>query len=128
MGRSAYWNAGSDSLASLALGDANRGAFLALQSAVSTRRSPSPPTPPSDGLLPVRAHTEPPSRSAGPPPSTQSRARLQPGLGVQHPARRHRPPERRASSCSRAYRTTSQEQGLLRPTVVSAAEEGRCYR
>jgi hypothetical protein len=38
MGRSAYWNAGSDSLASAALGDANRGAFLALQSAVSTRR------------------------------------------------------------------------------------------
>ena len=38
MGRSAYWKAGSDSLASNALGDANRGAFLALQSAVSTRR------------------------------------------------------------------------------------------
>ncbi len=32
MGRSAYWKAGSDSLASAALGDANRGAFLALQS------------------------------------------------------------------------------------------------
>jgi hypothetical protein len=32
IGRSAYWKAGSDSLASAALGDANRGAFLALQS------------------------------------------------------------------------------------------------
>src|SRR4051812_50193295 len=38
MGRSAYWKAQGDSLASNALGDANRGAFLALQSAVSTRR------------------------------------------------------------------------------------------
>ena len=38
MGRSAYWKAVGDSLASFALGDANRGAFLALQSAVSTRR------------------------------------------------------------------------------------------
>ena len=38
MGRSAYWKAKGDSLASNALGDANRGAFLALQSAVSTRR------------------------------------------------------------------------------------------
>ena len=38
MGRSAYWKAGSDSLASAALGDANRGSFLALQPAVSTRR------------------------------------------------------------------------------------------
>src|SRR6266487_1267370 len=46
MGRSAYWNAGRDSLASLALGDANRGAFLALQSAVSTRRRPVATDPP----------------------------------------------------------------------------------
>ena len=38
MGRSAYWKGPADSLASIALGDANRGAFLALQSAVSTRR------------------------------------------------------------------------------------------
>jgi len=38
MGRSAYWKGLADSLASTALGDANRGAFLALQSAVSTRR------------------------------------------------------------------------------------------
>jgi hypothetical protein len=38
MGRSAYWNGREDSVASFALGDANRGAFLALQSAVSTRR------------------------------------------------------------------------------------------
>src|SRR6476660_8729261 len=38
MGRSAYWKGDGDSLASIALGDANRGAFLALQSAVSTRR------------------------------------------------------------------------------------------
>src|SRR2546423_11701192 len=38
MGRSAYWKGPADSLASFALGDANRGAFLALQSAVSTRR------------------------------------------------------------------------------------------
>src|SRR5437588_9795485 len=38
MGRSAYWNGREDSVASSALGDANRGAFLALQSAVSTRR------------------------------------------------------------------------------------------
>src|SRR2546423_2113809 len=38
MGRSAYWKGLADSLASFALGDANRGAFLALQSAVSTRR------------------------------------------------------------------------------------------
>jgi len=38
MGRSAYWKAEPDSLASIALGDANRAAFLALQSAVSTRR------------------------------------------------------------------------------------------
>jgi len=38
MGRSAYWKGNPDSLASFALGDANRGAFLALHSAVSTRR------------------------------------------------------------------------------------------
>jgi len=38
MGRSAYWKGNLDSLASIALGDANRGAFLALHSAVSTRR------------------------------------------------------------------------------------------
>ena len=38
MGRSAYWKVTGDELASAALGDANRGAFLALQSAVSTRR------------------------------------------------------------------------------------------
>jgi len=38
MGRSAYWKADLDSLWSIALGDANRGAFLALQSAVSIRR------------------------------------------------------------------------------------------
>src|SRR3954469_14134335 len=38
MGRSAYWKAELDSLGSIALGDANRGAFLALQSAVSIRR------------------------------------------------------------------------------------------
>ena len=38
MGRSAYWKGDPDSLASFALGDANRGAFLALHSAVSTRR------------------------------------------------------------------------------------------
>jgi 4-hydroxy-3-methylbut-2-en-1-yl diphosphate reductase len=37
MGRSAYWKAAPESVASIALGDANRGAFLALQSAVSTR-------------------------------------------------------------------------------------------
>jgi hypothetical protein len=35
MGRTAYWNAADDSIAWLALGDANRGAFLALLSAVS---------------------------------------------------------------------------------------------
>src|SRR5881396_1538350 len=46
MGRSAYWKAGVDSLASNALGDANRGAFLALQSAVSTRRRPVATDPP----------------------------------------------------------------------------------
>jgi 4-hydroxy-3-methylbut-2-enyl diphosphate reductase len=46
MGRSAYWNATFDSLASIALGDANRGAFLALQSAVSTRRRPVATDPP----------------------------------------------------------------------------------
>ena len=38
MGRSAYWKGNGDSLSSIALGDANRGAFLALQSAVSTRK------------------------------------------------------------------------------------------
>jgi hypothetical protein len=32
MGRSAYWKEGFDPLASIPLGDANRGAFLALQS------------------------------------------------------------------------------------------------
>jgi 4-hydroxy-3-methylbut-2-enyl diphosphate reductase len=53
MGRSAYWKAGSDSLASAALGDANRGAFLALQSAVSTRRRLVATDPPSDEPLPV---------------------------------------------------------------------------
>jgi len=37
MGRSAYWKGILDSLASCPLGDANRGAFLALHSAVSTR-------------------------------------------------------------------------------------------
>jgi hypothetical protein len=46
MGRSAYWKAVGDSLASFALGDANRGAFLALQSAVSTRRRPVATDPP----------------------------------------------------------------------------------
>jgi 4-hydroxy-3-methylbut-2-en-1-yl diphosphate reductase len=46
MGRSAYWNATYDSLASISLGDANRGAFLALQSAVSTRRRPVATDPP----------------------------------------------------------------------------------
>jgi 4-hydroxy-3-methylbut-2-enyl diphosphate reductase len=55
MGRSAYWNATYDSLASIALGDANRGAFLALQSAVSTRRRPVATDPPSDGPFPVFA-------------------------------------------------------------------------
>src|SRR5205809_1488972 len=58
MGRSAYWNGASDSIASLALGDANRGAFLALQSAVSTRRRPVATDPPSDGLLPVLSAAE----------------------------------------------------------------------
>jgi len=38
MGRSAYWKRAVVPVASIALGDANRGAFLALQSAVSTRR------------------------------------------------------------------------------------------
>src|SRR3954469_20485808 len=38
MGRSAYWKGNLDSFPSCPLGDANRGAFLALQSAVSTRR------------------------------------------------------------------------------------------
>src|SRR2546426_11891990 len=46
MGRSAYWKASYNSLASFALGDANRGAFLALQSAVSTRRRPVATDPP----------------------------------------------------------------------------------
>jgi len=46
MGRTAYWNARTDSLASTALGDANRGAFLALQSAVSTRKGPVATDPP----------------------------------------------------------------------------------
>ena len=46
MGRSAYWKRRYDSLASFALGDANRGAFLALQSAVSTRRRPVATDPP----------------------------------------------------------------------------------
>ena len=49
MGRTAYWKGGGDPLASIALGDANRGAFLALQSAVSTRRRPVATDPPSDG-------------------------------------------------------------------------------
>jgi hypothetical protein len=35
MGRTAYWNPLFEPVASFALGDANRGAFLALQSAVS---------------------------------------------------------------------------------------------
>jgi hypothetical protein len=35
MGRTAYWNAPGKPVAWMALGDANRGAFLALQSAVS---------------------------------------------------------------------------------------------
>jgi hypothetical protein len=35
MGRTAYWKALSEQIAWSALGDANRGAFLALQSAVS---------------------------------------------------------------------------------------------
>src|SRR5437588_11782156 len=46
MGRSAYWKADCEPLASFALGDANRGAFLALQSAVSTRRRPVATDPP----------------------------------------------------------------------------------
>src|SRR2546426_3493766 len=86
MGRSAYWKASYNSLASSSLGDANRGAFLALQSAVSTRRRP--------------VATD--------------------------------PPERRASSC----RTSLEREGLLLGAsscdgllpVLSAADEGRCYR
>jgi hypothetical protein len=35
MGRTAYWNAADEPVAWTALGDANRGAFLALLSAVS---------------------------------------------------------------------------------------------
>jgi hypothetical protein len=35
MGRTAYWKRSCEQLAWTALGDANRGAFLALQSAVS---------------------------------------------------------------------------------------------
>jgi hypothetical protein len=35
MGRTAYWKRPGEALAWAALGDANRGAFLALQSAVS---------------------------------------------------------------------------------------------
>src|SRR6266516_1140522 len=46
MGRTAYWKDPVDSLVSAALGDANRGAFLALQSAVSTRRRPVATDPP----------------------------------------------------------------------------------
>jgi len=46
MGRTAYWKGEGDPLASAALGDANRGAFLALQSAVSTRRRSVATDPP----------------------------------------------------------------------------------
>src|SRR5258705_8217362 len=46
MGRSAYWKGQWDPLASIPLGDANGGAFLALQSAVSTRRRPVATDPP----------------------------------------------------------------------------------
>jgi hypothetical protein len=46
MGRSAYWNGTLDSLSSNALGDANRGAFLALHSAVSTRKRLAATDPP----------------------------------------------------------------------------------
>jgi hypothetical protein len=53
MGRSAYWNGGGDELASMALGDANRGAFLALHSAVSTREKLVATDPPSGELFPV---------------------------------------------------------------------------
>src|SRR5262249_2648812 len=58
MGRTAYWKGEAHSLASNALGDANRGAFLALQSAVSTGEGPSPPTPPSDGPFPFLGHSD----------------------------------------------------------------------
>jgi hypothetical protein len=46
MGRTAYWKGLAEELVSAALGDANRGAFLALQSAVSTRRKPVATDPP----------------------------------------------------------------------------------
>jgi len=65
MGRSAYWKAGSYSVASLALGDANRGAFLALQSAVSTRRRPVATDPPerrASSCFPARFLTVPAGR------------------------------------------------------------------
>src|SRR5205809_6474755 len=65
MGRSAYWNAGSDSLASVALGDANRGAFLALQSAVSTRRRPVATDPPERRASSSTHAPRRPSRDAG---------------------------------------------------------------
>jgi hypothetical protein len=46
MGRSAYWKESIDPVLSFPLGDANRGAFLALHSAVSTRRRPVATDPP----------------------------------------------------------------------------------
>src|SRR5258705_1675234 len=46
MGRSAYWKGQWDPLASIPRGDATRGAFMAMQSAVSTRRRPVATDPP----------------------------------------------------------------------------------
>src|SRR5207253_11179675 len=51
-----------------------------------------PTTHPNNRVLGSHEHAEPPSRGAGPPPSNQSRASLKPGLGIHHPAHRHRPP------------------------------------
>jgi len=49
MGRSAYWKRLPERVASPALGDASRGAFLAFV-AVSTRRKPAAIDPPRGGL------------------------------------------------------------------------------
>ena len=55
MGHTAYWREEHGSLAWAALGDANRGGFLATDTAVSNLEGPAAPTPPSGGPFPFRA-------------------------------------------------------------------------
>jgi len=98
MGRSAYWKAAWDELASAALGDANRGAFLALQSAVSTRRrlvATDPPERRASSCL--RTLTDVLGEQSLLRPRNPCQALAWLGRSISLVATD--PPERRASSC-----------------------------